>query len=119
MISLMSAFERSRQRFNDSQAHVSQYFSAAMRDVAFECGGEELAAEVTGKLEGDTSVLHPETLRLMNDRFPGSPERVLNRVDEIAEEARELERRERADIELQARVSFGQLLLRGFRSSRL
>src|SRR5436305_2106242 len=71
---------------------VGGHIDAAMQEVAIELGGEELADRIALEAVSDEPLPNPDALKMLEELFPGSAERVMTRMGEIQKEthAREL-----------------------------
>lgn len=92
---------------------VGGYLAAAMREIAADLGGEEFATQITDLAISDDVLPNPAALKMLEDSFPGSAERVLIRSSEIQ---RETHQQELAALRKPNLRRNGRVILEGFAS---
>ena len=90
---------------------LADYMSSAMYEVADELGGDEFVATVTAAAGSASIWPNPDALQLMQDRYPGSAERVMTRMELLAAQARQ---EEWATLRREVVRGAGRAVLRGF-----
>jgi hypothetical protein len=108
----MQPFERAAQDLEDAFIDVGHDMTTAMHEVAFELGGEEYAAEITATASVP-GLPNPQALKMLQDRDPGSAERVMDRAKQIADARHE---QELAELKSHKLRRYGGAILQGFSS---
>jgi uncharacterized membrane protein len=92
---------------------VGDYLSTAIQEVATELGNEEFASGIAALAVSDEVLPNPDALKLLEDTYPGSAERVMARMSEIQ---RETHQRELAEVRKPRIREYGRATLEGFAS---
>lgn len=79
-------FEQAVGDIESAFVEVGGDMSAAIYEIAIELGGEDFATEVITAAGSAPGLPNPLALQMIQDREPGSAERVMERAKELAEQ---------------------------------
>ncbi|HET8992080.1 MAG TPA: hypothetical protein VFN31_03555 [Candidatus Saccharimonadales bacterium] len=105
--------ERVPQTIHNDWEEVGGHLSVAMQEVSLELGGEELAERIAIEVATNQVLPNPNALKLLEELYPGSAEKVMTLSEEIQKITQE---RELAELKQPSLRKYGGALLRGLTS---
>lgn len=106
--------ERDAQNIRGDWEKVGEYFSAAMEEIAIDVGGVDFASDVAALAESEEVLPNPEALQMLESKYPGSGQMVMQRMGELQNEAHQ---RERAELYRPRSSRIGKAIINAFRGA--
>ena len=109
----IGSMEKDTQALYLDLERVGRYLSTAITEVAVELGGEQLSTRVIEAAVSDGTLPNPLALKLLEEKSPGSVERVMERSEALQKETHEYERKSLHQYTIR---QYGHAVLEGFAS---